>query len=63
MENFKLKNLRELSTEEQLQINGGSFSQGCTCTVKCICKGELKDKKSADDDAHAYYATVQLQGE
>lgn len=42
MENFKLTNLRELSTEDQLRINGGVNSAicdadcgECSCTCKC----------------------------
>ena len=39
MENFKLSNLRELSTEEQLRLNGGIDSTGCEpkCSCSCTC--------------------------
>ena len=34
---FKLTNLRELSTEEQLHLNGGENSDGCSCKCSCDC--------------------------
>lgn len=37
MEKFKLSNLRELSTEEQLRLNGGANSEGCSCKCSCSC--------------------------
>ena len=37
MEQFKLSNLRELSTEEQLRLNGGANSEGCSCKCSCNC--------------------------
>ena len=43
MENFKLSNLRELSTEEQLRLNGGFGSEAsCSCSgcPTCSCKEE-----------------------
>ena len=40
MEKFKLSNLRELSTEEQLRLNGGADSNvscsACSCS-SCAC--------------------------
>lgn len=46
MENFKLSNLRELSTEEQLRLNGGLGSNAsCSCSgCSCSC---TKDSPSA----------------
>lgn len=41
METFKLNNLRELSTEEQLNLKGGSGSpcdSGCSCACGCSCE-------------------------
>lgn len=38
MENFKLSNLRELSTEEQLNLNGGYGSNASCSCGKCSCK-------------------------
>ena len=42
MENFKLSNLRELSTEEQLRLNGGvGATASCSCgTCNCSCTQE-----------------------
>lgn len=56
MEKFKLANLRELSTEEQLRLNGGSDSTGCTCSCTCKCEGDTpkatqKDATDAIADA------------
>lgn len=47
MKNYKLNNLRELSTEEQLHLNGGTNSNGCNCTVTCYCS---KESPTADQD-------------
>ena len=52
MKNHKLNNLRELSTEEQLQLNGGVTSNGCNCNVTCNCSDE-SPKKTVDDAAKA----------
>lgn len=58
---FKLTNLRELSTEEQQRLNGGLNTTGCgSCTCTCICTKELNDKKSSTDDAASYYASSML---
>lgn len=46
MKNYKLKNLRELSTEEQLHLSGGTDSTGCSCSVTCEC-----NEKTAYADA------------
>ena len=46
MEKFKLTNLRELSTEEQLRLNGGANSEGCSCKCSCgtcNCYGTRQD--------------------
>lgn len=50
MENFKLTNLRELSTEEQLQLNGGVYSTGCNCNVTCKCEDDTP-KSTVNDNA------------
>lgn len=52
MEKFKLTNLRELSTEEQIQLNGGANSTGCNCNVTCKCEGDTP-KSTVDNDAKA----------
>lgn len=50
---FNLTNLRELSTEEQLRLNGGSDSTGCTCSpCKCECEGETP-KSTVEGTARA----------
>lgn len=41
MKTFVLSNLRELSTEEQLSLNGGNGSpcdSGCSCACECSCE-------------------------
>lgn len=46
---FKLTNLRELSTEEQVRLNGGSFPMGCdieSCYCTCLCGDDEADKNS-----------------
>lgn len=37
MKSFKLTNLRELSSEEQLKLNGGSMPEACD-DVECVCE-------------------------
>lgn len=43
METFRLTNLRELSTEEQLRINGGNDSTGCKSQCSCSCTCSCED--------------------
>lgn len=62
MKTIKLINLRELTTEEQRFIDGGSNPSGCEldkCTCTCICYGDLVDQKSSQDDAASGYASQQ----
>ncbi len=40
MKKYILNNLRELSTEEQLHLDGGINSNGCTCSTTCSCNDE-----------------------
>lgn len=50
MENFKLSNLRELSTEEQLNLNGGFGSNAsCSCSG-CSCSCREKSTKATVDE-------------
>lgn len=61
MKDFKLTNLRELSTEEQRYLNGGVNATGCgSCTCTCTCTKELNSDKSSTDDAASYYASSML---
>lgn len=46
MKKFKLTNLRELSSEEQLHLNGGTNSESCGCSMTCSCG--MLDKDSTD---------------
>lgn len=46
MEQFKLTNLRKLSTEEQIQLNGGNAPMSASCS-KCTCSCE---KEGSDDN-------------
>lgn len=50
MEQFKLSNLRELSTEEQLRLNGGANTDECSCAScgSCSCSCGMLDKASTD---------------
>ena len=58
---FKLTNLRELSTEEQQRLNGGLNTTGCgSCTCTCRCTKELNDTKSSTDDSLSYNASSQF---
>lgn len=63
MEKFKLSNLRELSTEEQLSLTGGNNLAGCgggSCSCKCPCKGEVNSKEDSQSCAASYYASSML---
>lgn len=54
MKNFKLTNLRELSTEEQLRINGGLSSTLCDAdcgTCSCTCKCDSQDPSSSNSNS------------
>ena len=56
METFRLTNLRELSTEEQLRINGGMDSTGCkadcgACTCPCKCNSKNPSKSVGESNA------------
>ena len=62
MKKFELTNLRELTTNEQLYIDGGSNPSGCKldkCSCTCLCMGEINDQKSSQDDAASGYASQQ----
>lgn len=51
MKSFLLRNFRELSAEEQLNLNGGSGSpcdSGCNCSCKCSCSCDDLLNPSAD---------------
>lgn len=46
MKTFRLTNLRELSTEEQMRLNGGYGSpcdSGCSCSCGCSCECDTKN--------------------
>lgn len=45
MKRFSLSNLRELTTEEQMRLNGGYGSpcdSGCSCACCCSCECDTK---------------------
>ncbi len=48
MKNYKLNNLRELSTEEQMRLNGGNDSTACSCSCSCSCEKEGSDSNVKD---------------
>ena len=49
MKEFKLTNLRQLTTEEQMRLNGGALPENCSadCTCKCTCTCNDKNPKSS----------------
>lgn len=54
MRDFKLTNLRELSTEEQLRINGGVSSTLCDAdcgTCSCTCKCDSEDPSCSNSNS------------
>lgn len=60
MKDFKLTNLRELSTEEQLRINGGINSSLCdadcgTCSCTCKCNSDNPSKSTGDSFKETAY--------
>lgn len=65
MERFKLTNLRNLSTEEQMRLNGGSLPENCSAdcgTCKCPCKCDNQNpSKSIGDSSADTGAKSQLQ--
>ena len=54
MREFKLNDLRELSSEEQLALEGGTASSSscskCTCTCRCEGKVSTATADSTADD-------------
>lgn len=60
---FKLTNLRELSTEEQLRLFGGNDVSKCatgSCTCNCPCRGDVNSKKDSEDCSASHYASSML---
>lgn len=51
MNNIKLINLRELTMEDQLKLNGGANSEGCTCKCSCNCGPGIHSAGYAGGDA------------
>lgn len=56
MKDFKLINLRELSTEEQIRLNGGSLPENCssdcgTCECPCKCTNQDPSKSVGESSA------------
>lgn len=50
MEKFKLSNLRELSTEEQLNLSGGTESNSsCSCSGCPTCSCEKQSDSNSVD--------------
>lgn len=65
MDNFKLTNLRELSTEEQIRLNGGcnpatcsGDCSGCSCT--CECRGQ--DQSNSTENSFQKTGSTSLSG-
>lgn len=55
MKDFKLTNLREISTEEQMHLNGGNNAScevtcHCSCTCKCNNLNPTQSTKSDSND-------------
>lgn len=53
MKDFRLTNLRELTTEEQMRLNGGANSGHCnaSCSCTCYCKCTSDDPKTPIDNS------------
>jgi hypothetical protein len=56
MESFKLNNLRNLSTEEQMRLKGGSMPENCsancgTCSCYCKCDNQNPSKSVGESSA------------
>lgn len=52
MKDFKLTNLRQLTTEEQMRLNGGNNSicdVTCTCTCTCTCNKDNPNESTKTD--------------
>lgn len=52
MKNYKLNNLRELTTEEQMRLNGGANSLcevTCNCICTCKCNNQNPDGSTKTD--------------
>ena len=69
MKKFRLTNLRDLTSEEQVMLNGGSMSQLCDhdcgeCSCTCKCNGSTSESNadsSADTGALAKDAAKERQ--
>ena len=67
MKTFSLTNLRELTTEEQMRLNGGYGSpcdSGCSCLCGCSCECDTKNPDASTGQSfqkeknHSMYANV-----
>lgn len=59
MEKFKLTNLRELSINEQCNLNGGSNVsfcdvEECDCTCTCKCNPKNTSQSVSDSNGNTY---------
>ncbi len=57
MKDFKLTNLRQLTTEEQMHLNGGVMPENCsadcgTCNCPCKCTNNDPSKSVGNDSAN-----------
>ena len=56
MKDFRLTNLRELTTEEQMRLNGGALPENCsadcgTCNCPCTCNKQNPSKETGKSSA------------
>lgn len=56
MKDFKLTNLRQLTTEEQMHLNGGALPENCsadcgTCNCYCKCDNQNPSKSIGESSA------------
>lgn len=51
MKTFSLTNLRELTTEEQMRLNGGNGSPcgSCSCRCECSCECDTKNPDASTE--------------
>lgn len=64
MKELILSNLRQLSTEEQIRLNGGSVAGPCDakCSCTCYCKCDNKNPKAPCDKEFSDSGYTRVEG-
>lgn len=57
MKDFKLSNLRDLSTEEQMRLNGGYDPATCSADCSCDCTCECKAGEQSNTTKSSFHKT------